>query len=180
MQTLKEHYLLNVIPKLQRNFNYKNNHQIPKLKKIEINSGLGINGSNRVFLQKAIEEITTITGQYPILTKAKKSIAAFKIRQDMILGLKVTLRKEKMYSFLERLIHLVLPRIRDFRGVNPKSFDKDGNYNLGIHDQLVFPEIDFDQVDAQRGFNITIITTAKTAKESYFLLKEIGIPFSTI
>ena len=180
MQTLKEHYLSTVIPNLKKTFDYKNIHEIPKVKKIEINSGLGTNGSNRVFLEKAIEEITTITGQYPILTKAKKSIAAFKIREGMILGLKVTLRKEKMYAFLERMIHLVFPRIRDFRGINPKSFDKNGNYNFGIQDQLVFPEIDFDRVEQQRGFNVTIVTTAKTTKESYFLLKEIGIPFSTI
>lgn len=178
MNNIKNHYLQVVVPKLLETFQYKNVHQIPKILKIEINSGLGVNGSNRVYLQKAIEEIRLISGQQPILKTAKKSIAGFKIRQGMTLGLKVTLRREKMYSFLERFIKLVLPRIRDFRGLNPNSFDKDGNYNVGVSDQLVFPEIDFELVDQQRGFNITIVTTAKNTKEGFFLLKELGIPFS--
>jgi large subunit ribosomal protein L5 len=178
MNNIKNHYLEAVVPKLLETFQYKNIHQIPKILKVEINSGLGVNGSNRVYLQKAIEEIRLISGQQPILKKAKKSVAGFKIRQGVTLGLKVTLRREKMYSFLERFIKLVLPRIRDFRGLNSNSFDKDGNYNVGVSDQLVFPEIDFELVDQQRGFNITIVTTAKSTKEGFFLLKELGIPFS--
>ena len=178
MNNLKEHYTKVVIPKLLENFQYKNIHQIPKIEKITINAGLGLNASNRVFLQKATEEIRVITGQQPILTNAKKSIAGFKVRQDMPLGLTVTLRGEKMYAFLERFIKLTLPRIRDFRGLSPNTFDKHGNYNLGISEQLVFPEIDFDTVDQRRGFNITIVTTAKNQQESFYLLKEIGIPFA--
>lgn len=180
MKPIKEIYLNDIIPKMKNVFSYKNIHQVPKLSKIEINSGLGVNGSNRIFLEKAIDEIKLITGQYPLLTKAKKSIAGFKIREDMIIGLKVTLRREKMYSFFERFIHLTLPRIRDFRGVNPKSFDKYGNYSLGISDQLIFPEIDFEKLDHQRGFNITFVTTAKTNEESVFLFKELGMPFLKI
>lgn len=180
MNNLKEHYLKTVVPKLVEEFKYKNVHEIPKIEKIQINSGLGLNASNRVFLQKATEEIRVITGQQPILKNAKKSIAGFKVRQDMPLGLTVTLRREKMYSFLERFIKLALPRIRDFRGLNPNTFDKYGNYNIGISEQLVFPEIDFDTVDQRRGFNITIVTTAKNQQEGYYLLKELGVPFSKV
>ena len=180
MNNLKEHYKKIVVPKLLENFQYKNIHEIPKIEKITINAGLGLNASNRVFLQKATEEIRVITGQQPILTNAKKSIAGFKVRQDMPLGLTVTLRREKMYAFLERFIKLTLPRIRDFRGLSPNTFDKYGNYNLGISEQLVFPEIDFDTVDQRRGFNITIVTTAKNQQEGFYLLKEIGVPFAKI
>jgi large subunit ribosomal protein L5 len=180
MNNLKEHYKTNVVPKLIEKFQYKNIHEIPKIEKIHINSGLGLNAQNRVFLQKATEEIRVITGQQPILTEAKKSIAGFKVRQDMPLGLTVTLRREKMYAFLERFIKLALPRIRDFRGLNPKTFDKHGNYNIGISEQLVFPEIDFDTVDQRRGFNITIVTTANNQQEGYYLLQELGIPFAKI
>jgi large subunit ribosomal protein L5 len=180
MSNLKEHYKTIVIPKLIESFQYQNVHQIPKVEKIHINAGLGLNAQNRVFLQKATEEIRVITGQQPVLTKSKKSIAGFKVREEMPLGLTVTLRGEKMYAFLERFIKLALPRIRDFRGLNPNTFDKSGNYNTGISEQLVFPEIDFDSVDQRRGFNITIVTTAKTQKESYILLKELGVPFSKI
>jgi len=180
MNNLKDHYLNVVIPKLSEQFQYKNIHQIPKIEKIHINAGLGLNAQNRVFLQKATEEIRLITGQQPILKNAKKSIAGFKVRQGMPLGLTVTLRREKMYSFLERFIKLTLPRIRDFRGLNPNTFDKFGNYNLGISEQLVFPEIDFDTVDQRRGFNITIVTTATNSQESFFLLKELGVPFAKL
>jgi large subunit ribosomal protein L5 len=180
MNNLKEHYTKIVVPKLLENFQYKNIHEIPKIEKITINAGLGLNASNRVFLQKATEEIRVITGQQPILTNAKKSIAGFKVRQDMPLGLTVTLRREKMYSFLERFIKLTLPRIRDFRGLSPNTFDKYGNYNIGISEQLVFPEIDFDTVDQRRGFNITIVTTAKNQQEGFYLLKEIGVPFAKV
>jgi large subunit ribosomal protein L5 len=180
MNNLKDHYLKIVVPKLTEEFEYENIHQIPKIEKIHINAGLGLNAQNRVFLQKAIEEIRLITGQQPILKHAKKSIAGFKVREGMPLGLTVTLRREKMYSFLERFIKLTLPRIRDFRGLNPSTFDRDGNYNIGISEQLVFPEIDFDTVDQRRGFNITIVTTAKNSQESFFLLKELGVPFAKI
>jgi large subunit ribosomal protein L5 len=178
MSNLKHDYLNLVIPKLVEKFKYKNIHEIPKLEKIQISSGLGLNAQNKVFLQKAIEEIRTISGQHPIITKSKKSIAGFKIREGIPLGITVTLRREKMYAFLERFIKLVLPRIRDFRGLNPKNFDKYGNYNIGVSEQLVFPDIDFDTVDARRGFNITIVTTAKNYSEGFFLLKELGVPFS--
>jgi large subunit ribosomal protein L5 len=179
MSNLKSHYISSVVPKLVKEFEYKNIHQIPKLEKIHISSGLGLNAQNKVFLQKAIEEIRVITGQHPIITNSKKSIAGFKIREGVPLGLTVTLRREKMYSFLERFIKLVLPRIRDFRGLNPKNFDKHGNYNLGLSEQLVFPDIDFDTVDARRGFNITIVTTAKNSAEGFLLLKELGVPFAS-
>ena len=178
MSNLKNDYKNLVVPKLITQFEYKNIHEIPKLEKIHISSGLGLNAQNRVFLQKAIEEIRLITGQQPIITKSKKSIAGFKIRENVPLGLSVTLRREKMYSYLERFIKLVLPRIRDFRGLNPNNFDKHGNYNVGISDQLVFPDIDFETVDAKRGFNITIVTSAKNTSEGFFLLKELGVPFA--
>jgi large subunit ribosomal protein L5 len=178
MSNLKTHYLSTVIVNLQKEFKYKNKHEIPKIQKIHVSAGLGLNAQNRVFLQKATEEIRLITGQHPVLTISKNSIAGFKIREGMPLGLTVTLRREKMYAFLEKFTQLVLPRIRDFRGLNPNNFDKHGNYNLGITEQLVFPEIDYDSVDQRRGLNITIVTTAKTATEGYFLLKELGIPFA--
>lgn len=177
MTNLKEHYLTTVVPKLKEEFKYSNVHQIPKIEKIHVSAGLGLNAQNRVYLQKAIEEIRLITGQHPILTNSKNSIAGFKIREGMPLGLTVTLRREKMYAFLEKFIKLVLPRIRDFRGLNSTNFDRNGNYNLGIAEQLVFPEIDYDTVDQRRGFNITIVTTAKNSQESFFLLKELGVPF---
>ena len=178
MSNLKTHYLNTVIPNLVKEFEYKNKHQIPKIEKIHVSAGLGLNAQNRVFLQKATEEIRLITGQQPIMTTSKKSIAGFKVREGMPLGLTVTLRREKMYAFLEKFTNLVLPRIRDFRGLNSTNFDKHGNYNLGITEQLVFPEIDYDSVDQRRGFNITIVTTAKNSAEGFFLLKELGVPFS--
>lgn len=178
MNNLKTEYVANVRNKLLKQFNYKNIHQIPKIEKIVVSNALGLNAQNRVFLQKATEEMRIITGQHPILTKAKKSVAGFKIREGMPLGLVVTLRREKMYAFLEKFIKLVLPRIRDFRGLNPKQFDKYGNYNLGITEQLAFPEIEYDSIDQKRGFNITIVTTAKNEEEAIFLLKELGFPFA--
>jgi large subunit ribosomal protein L5 len=178
MSNLKNHYKENVVPKLLEQFQYSNPHEIPKIEKITISCGLGLNASNRVFLQKATEEIRIITGQHPVLTISKNSIAGFKIREGMPLGLMVTLRREKTYAFLEKFVKLALPRIRDFRGLNPNNFDKHGNYNVGISEQLVFPEIDYDSVDQRRGLNITIVTTAKNSKESFILLKELGIPFT--
>jgi len=178
MNNLKEDYIQKVIPSLLEEFEYTNKHQIPKLEKIVISASLGLNAQNRTFLQNAIEEIRLICGQQPVMTKAKQSIAGFKIREGMPLGLVVTLRREKMYAFLEKLIKLVLPRLRDFRGVSPNKFDAHGNYNLGIAEQLIFPEIDYDKVEAKRGFSITIVTTAKNKKEGFFLLKELGLPFA--
>ncbi len=178
MNNLKNDYKTIVIPKLLQQFEYQNVHQLPKLEKIQISAGLGLNAQNKIFLQKAIEEIRIITGQHPVITKSKKSIAGFKIREGVPLGLTVTLTREKMYSFLERFIKLVLPRIRDFRGLNVKNFDRYGNYNLGISEQLVFPDLDFDTVETRRGFNINIVTTAKNSKEGFILLKELGVPFA--
>lgn len=162
---------------LKQRFKYENDHQVPKLVKIQINRGLGLGAQNKTVLQKTIEEIRIITGQQPIVTKAKKSIAGFKTREGMDLGVTVTLRNEFMYAFLEKLINLVFPRIRDFRGLNPDSFDEGGNYNLGIREQLVFPEIDYNMIDQPRGYTISIVTTAKTAEEGRVLLQEFGFPF---
>ncbi len=177
MTNLKKIYKEQIFTKLQKQFLYQNIHQIPKLEKIVINMGLGLEAQNKIILKKAIEEIRLISGQHPILTKAKKSIAAFKIRQGMNLGLTVTLRKEKMYSFFEKLCKLVLPRIRDFQGLNKNSFDKQGNYTVGISDQFIFPELEDNGNDTKRGFNITIISSAKTSNQALFLLKELGLPF---
>lgn len=165
-----------IIPNLRNKFNYQNIHEVPKLIKIQVNRGLGIDAQNNSILKKSVDEFRVITGQQPIITKAKKSIAGFKVREDMILGVTVTLRGEKMFSFLEKLIHLVLPRIRDFRGLSSKGFDRDGNFNFGLREQLVFPEISYDTVDQTRGLNITIVTTAKTKNEGIALLKEFGFP----
>nr|QOU10711.1 ribosomal protein L5 [Spumella sp. Baekdong012001B8] len=177
MNSLKEKYLRSVIPHLKKKFAYLNLHEIPKLQKIKVSAGLGLNAQNKAYLQKAIEEIRLITGQHPILTKAKKSIAGFKIREGMPLGLTVTLRKEKMYAFLEKCIALVFPRIRDFRGLNANAFDFSGNYSFGISEQLVFPEIDYENVETRRGFTVTLVTTAKTSTEGLAFLKELGVPF---
>ena len=175
---LKNDYLNTVISKLQDEFQYKNKHQIPKLVKITLNAGLGLNGQNRSYLQKATDELRIITGQHPILKLATKSVAGFKIREGMPLGLTVTLRREKMYAFLEKLIKIVLPRIRDFRGLDPDKFDKHGNYNMGITEQLIFPEISYDDVTQIRGLDISFVTTAKTDEEARALLKAFGMPFS--
>jgi large subunit ribosomal protein L5 len=165
-----------IVEKLIQQFNYKNLHQVPKLIKIQINRGLGADAQNNSILKKSIEEFRTITGQQPIITIAKKSIAGFKVRENMNLGVTVTLRKEKMYSFLEKLIHLVLPRIRDFRGLSTKGFDREGNFNFGLKEQLVFPEISYELIDKTKGLNITIVTNAKTREEGITLLREFGFP----
>jgi large subunit ribosomal protein L5 len=169
-------YKETVIQNLKQKFEYKNIHEVPKIVKIQVNRGLGLDAQNNSILKKTVDEIRTITGQQPIITKAKKSIAGFKVREEMNLGVTVTLRGEKMFSFLEKLIHLVLPRIRDFRGLSAKGFDRDGNFNFGLREQLVFPEINYDTVDQTRGFNITIVTTAKTKNEGIALLKEFDFP----
>ncbi|MDJ0554667.1 MAG: 50S ribosomal protein L5 [Microcoleaceae cyanobacterium MO_207.B10] len=176
-EKLKKVYQEKIVPKLMEQFSYTNVHQVPKLVKITVNRGLGEASQNAKALDSSIKEIATIAGQKPVVTRAKKAIAGFKIRQGMPVGVMVTLRSEKMYDFLERLINLALPRIRDFRGINPKSFDGRGNYSLGLKEQLIFPEIEYDSIDQIRGMDISIITTAKTDEEGRALLKEMGMPF---
>ncbi len=176
-QPLKARYKETIIPKLKEQFGYTNIHQVPKVVKITVNRGLGEASQNAKALESSINELATITGQKPIVTRAKKAIAGFKIRQGMPVGVMVTLRAERMYAFLDRLINLALPRIRDFRGVSPNSFDGRGNYSLGIREQLIFPEIDYDSIDQIRGMDISIITTANTDEEGRALLKEMGMPF---
>ena len=173
---LKTLYKEQVIPKLIEQFDYKNVHQVPKLKKIQLNRCLGASAQNPNLLNNSIEEFRLITGQQPIVTKARKSIAGFKLRDGMPLGLTVTLRNKQMYYFLERFVNLTLPRIRDFQGLNTFSFDQYGNYNLGLKDQLIFPELEYDKVNQLLGFNISIVTTAKTKNESLALLRELTLP----
>nr|YP_536982.1 ribosomal protein L5 [Neopyropia yezoensis]Q1XDI6.1 RecName: Full=Large ribosomal subunit protein uL5c; AltName: Full=50S ribosomal protein L5, chloroplastic [Neopyropia yezoensis]ABJ91313.1 50S ribosomal protein L5 [Neopyropia yezoensis]AGH27628.1 ribosomal protein L5 [Neopyropia yezoensis]QFZ66964.1 ribosomal protein L5 [Neopyropia yezoensis]ULU28943.1 ribosomal protein L5 [Neopyropia yezoensis]WKD83459.1 ribosomal protein L5 [Neopyropia yezoensis] len=174
---LKEKYKTTVTQSLKDEFQYKNVHEVPRFTKITINRGLGEASQNAKALESSIQELTLITGQKPIVTKAKKSIAGFKIREEVPIGIVVHLRKDKMYSFLEKLINLTLPRIRDFRGISPRSFDGKGNYNLGLREQLIFPEIDYDNIDQIRGLDISIVTTAKTDQEGLALLKKLGMPF---
>lgn len=175
--SLKILYSTQICNDLLHKFNYKNVHQIPKLTKITINRGLGEAAQNAKALDSSIKELTLITGQKPIVTRAKKSIAGFKIRDNVPIGLTVTLRKHKMYDFLNKLINLSLPRIRDFRGISPKNFDGRGNYNLGLKEQLIFPEIEYDSIDKIRGVDIAIVTTAKNDTESFALLEGFGMPF---
>ena len=175
--SLKTLYEDKICSELFKEFNYKNIHQVPKIIKITLNRGMGEAAQNTKILDKSIEEFKLITGQKPVITRTKKSIAGFKIRDHMPIGLKVTLRKKKMYDFLNKLINLSLPRIRDFRGISTKQFDGRGNYNLGIKEQIIFPEINYDQIDKIRGMNITIVTTANTDAESLALLKKFGMPF---
>jgi large subunit ribosomal protein L5 len=176
-QNLRQNYNEKVVPMLMEQFKYKNINEVPKITKITINRGLGDASKNSKALESSIREIATITGQQPVVTKAKKSVAGFKIRDGMPVGLMVTLRKKMMHSFLERFVNLSLPRIRDFRGVSIKHFDGRGNYNLGITEQIIFPEIEFDKVDQIRGMDISITTTAKTQQEGIALLKAMGMPF---
>lgn len=174
---LKQQYQEKIVPKLMEEFQYTNIHQVPKLVKITVNRGLGDAHQNAKALESSISEISIITGQRPVVTRAKKAIAGFKIRKGMPVGVMVTLRSNRMYSFLDRLINLALPRIRDFRGISPKSFDGRGNYTLGVREQLIFPEIDYDSIDQIRGLDISIITTANTDAEGRALLRELGMPF---
>lgn len=174
---LKETYNQNIVPKLTEQFSYSNIHQVPKVSKIIINRGLGEASQNAKALESSLNEIATITGQKPVVTRAKKAIAGFKIRQGMPVGVMVTLRGDRMYAFLERLINLALPRIRDFRGISPRSFDGRGNYSLGVREQLIFPEIDYDSIDQIRGMDISIVTTANSDEEGRALLQEMGMPF---
>ena len=174
---LKEHYTKEVRKKLQDEFGIKNPMAVPKIEKVVLNMGVGEAIQNIKVLDNAVEELATITGQKPVVTKAKKSIASFKLREGQSIGARVTLRGEKMYEFLDRLINIALPRVRDFRGVPTKSFDGRGNYTLGIRDHLIFPEIDPVKVDKSKGMNITIVTTAKNDEQARFLLRELGMPF---
>lgn len=176
-ERLKTFYQDKVVPKLLDQFNYENIHQVPKLVKVTVNRGLGEASQNAKALEASLTEIAVITGQKPVVTRAKKAIAGFKIREGMPVGVMVTLRGDRMYAFLDRLINLALPRIRDFRGVSPKSFDGRGNYTLGVREQLIFPEISYDSIDQIRGMDIAITTTASTDEEGRALLKEMGMPF---
>ena len=175
--SLKQRYQKSIQPKLLKDLSLRNIHQVPKVTKISLNRGLGEAAQNAKALEASIAELATITGQKAIVTRAKKAIAGFKIRQGMPIGCAVTLRGDRMYAFLERLINLALPRIRDFRGVSPKSFDGRGNYTLGVKEQIIFPEISFDKIDAIRGMDITIVTSARTDEEGRALLREMGMPF---
>ncbi|MEG3899497.1 MULTISPECIES: 50S ribosomal protein L5 [unclassified Microcoleus] len=174
---LKVLYQGKIVPKLMDQFKYTNIHQVPKLVKVTVNRGLGEASQNAKALDSSINEIGIITGQKPVVTRAKKAIAGFKIRKGVPVGVMVTLRADRMYDFLDRLINLALPRIRDFRGISPKSFDGRGNYSLGLREQLIFPEIEYDRIDQIRGMDISIITTANTDEEGRALLKEMGMPF---
>jgi len=178
LANLKTKYQEEVAPALQKQFNYRNVMMIPRLEKIVVNVGLGEAVQNAKALDAAVADIAAITGQRPIITRAKKSISTFKIRTGMPIGCKVTLRGERMWDFLEKLIYVALPRVRDFRGVSPKSFDGRGNYALGLKEQLLFPEIDYDKVDKIRGMDVIIVTTAKTDEEAKALLKGLGMPFA--
>lgn len=174
---LKEYYKQNCVEELQKQFNYENVHEIPKVAKVVVNRGLGEVAKNSKAMEISIKEFETVTGQKPIVTFAKKSVAVFKLREGMPIGLKVTLRSALMFNFLEKLNKLVFPRIRDFQGINTNIFDGNGNATIGLKDQLVFPEIEYDTVDQLRGFDITIVTTAKNDQEGLALLKSLGVPF---
>lgn len=177
MNRIKQLYNEEVVPKLTKKFNYENVMEVPKLDKIVLNFGVGEAVQNPKALEAVVTDLTTISGQKPVITRAKKSIASFKLRQNMPIGCMVTLRKENMYNFYERLVSIAIPRIRDFQGVPSKAFDGRGNYTLGIKEHIIFPEIDYDKVDKIRGFNVTIVTTAKTDEEAYELLSNLGMPF---
>ena len=177
MARLKEHYQTELIPKLMKEFNYKSTMQVPRVQKLLLSMGVGEAIQNIKVLDSAVSELMAIAGQKAVTTKAKKSIANFKLRKGMPIGCMVTLRKDKMYEFLDRLVNVALPRVRDFKGVSSKSFDGRGNYSLGIKEQIIFPEIDYDKIDKIKGLNINIVTTAKTDEEGKALLKLLGMPF---
>lgn len=177
MARLKDKYKNEIAPALAKEFGIENPMGIPKIEKVVVNMGMGEAIANAKILDTAVDELRAVTGQKPVVTKAKKSIAAFKLRQGMNIGAMVTLRGERMYEFLDRLISVALPRVRDFRGISAKAFDGRGNYTLGIREQLIFPEIDFNKVDKTRGMNISIVTTAKTDEQARSLLKALGMPF---
>lgn len=174
---LKEYYLEELVPVLTKQFSYKNRMEIPRLEKIVVNMGLGEAIQNIKLLDKAVEELSLIVGQKPVITKARRSIATFKLRKGMSIGCRVTLRRERMYEFFDRLVNVALPRVRDFRGISPSSFDGRGNFAMGLKEQLIFPEIDYNKVDKARGMNIVILTTAKRDDEARELLRLMGMPF---
>lgn len=177
MTRLKEHYQKELIPKLMKEFNYKNKMQVPRIQKLLLSMGVGEAIQNIKVLDSAVNELMLIAGQKAVTTKAKRSIANFKLRKGMSIGCMVTLRKDKMYEFFDRLVNVALPRVRDFKGVSGKSFDGRGNYSLGIKEQIIFPEIDYDKIDKIKGLNINIVTTAKTDEEGKALLGLLGMPF---
>jgi large subunit ribosomal protein L5 len=174
---LRQKYQKDVVPALMKEFGYTNPMEVPRLDRIVVNMGLGAAVGNPKIIDAAVVELTAITGQKPVVTRAKKSIATFKLRENVPIGVKVTLRRERMWEFLDRLVNLALPRVRDFRGTNPKAFDGAGNYTLGLKEQIVFPEIEFDKVDSIKGMNVTFVTTARTNDEARGLLRELGMPF---
>ncbi|AQT84784.1 50S ribosomal protein L5 [Paenibacillus larvae subsp. larvae] len=174
---MKDRFLNEITPALMQKFNYTTVMQVPKVEKVVINMGVGESVSNSKVLDSAVEDMQKISGQKPVITRAKKSIAGFKLRENMPIGVKVTLRGERMYHFLDKLFNVALPRVRDFRGVSSKAFDGRGNYTLGLKEQLIFPEIEYDQVDKVRGMDVVIVTTAKTDEEARELLSELGMPF---
>lgn len=177
MAHFKQTYMTETVPALQETFEYTNCMQIPRIEKIVLNMGLGEAINDNKIMEEAVKEMETISGQKPIVTRAKKSIAAFKLREGMPIGCTVTLRQERMYDFYSKLVNIALPRVRDFRGVSPKGFDGRGNYTLGIKEQIIFPEIDYDKINRVKGLNITVVTSAKTDKEGFTLLKLMGMPF---
>lgn len=177
MARLKDYYKKEIVPALREKFGYKNIMEIPRLEKITVNIGLGEAIQNVKSLETAAQDLAMIVGQKPVITKAKKSIATFKLRKGMSIGCVVSLRRDRMYEFLDRLVNAAIPRIRDFRGISPKSFDGRGNFSMGIKEQFIFPEIDYDKIDRVRGMNITIVTTAKTDEEARELLRLFGVPF---
>ncbi|MDR1111439.1 MAG: 50S ribosomal protein L5 [Deltaproteobacteria bacterium] len=177
MPRFKDHYHNDVVPKLLKEFGYKNVNQVPRISKVTLNMGLGEAIQNPKILESASAELTAISGQKAVITKARRSIAAFKLREGNAIGVTVTLRRDRMHFFLDKLLNIVLPRVRDFRGVSPKAFDGRGNYTLGLKEHIIFPEVDYDKIDKIKGLNITIVTTAKTDDEARFLLAELGMPF---
>jgi len=177
MARLKDYYSKTVVPALIKKFNYKNPMQVPKMEKIVLNMGLGEAISNVKIIDGAVQELAAITGQKPVINKAKKSIATFKLRQGMPIGCSVTLRKNNMYEFFDRLVNAALPKVRDFRGISPNAFDGRGNFSIGLQEQTIFPEIEYDKVEKVKGMNITIVTTAKTDAEARILLELMGVPF---
>jgi large subunit ribosomal protein L5 len=177
MSTLKEYYEKECVPKLIEKFGYKSSMEVPKISKVSLNMGLGEAVQNSKIIDSASNELTRIAGQKAVATRARKSIATFKLREGMPIGCRVTLRRQKMYDFLSKLIHIALPRVRDFRGISPKGFDRRGNFSMGIKEHIIFPEVDYDKIDKIKGLNIAVTTTAKTDEEGRYLLKLIGMPF---
>jgi len=177
MSTLKENYINEIVPQLTKTFNFINKFQVPKLEKIVLNMGLGEAVTNPKIVDSAAAELALIAGQKPIITRSKKPIANFKLRADLPIGCKVTLRRKKMYDFFDRLVNIALPRVRDFRGISPKAFDGMGNYTLGITEHIIFPEIEYDRTDSIKGLNVTIVTSAQTDEEGREFLKLLGMPF---